>query len=305
MARLVSFHLGNERLVTDWISGVQTWLNMSVTFDVFLSHVEEKFSIKTPRAYVLQSTTNSWRYRIRLTAENFNDFQRKRGMFSDICKLYVCGNESPTHTPVQSPDRRIDDHDGSQGTNRSGQTEFNASIIRRDEGKCVFCGSTDVLEAAHILPVESKHVLQQSENRALYCIDSINDSCNGITLCWGCHKCFDANLVCIDPITHTLLVTDALLANEREKFSGLVGAKVSPRFSQWPKQVLQFRMDAMETATQGRRDKHAAYEFFCSICNKGYKRLASLKKHEEQCDNLRKTPAMYHTPAGKASGAIV
>jgi hypothetical protein len=302
VAKFVSFHFENERLVTAWISGAESWFNMSGTFNSFLSHVEDKFSIVKPRAYVLQSPEFKWLDRIRLTVENFSDFQNKTGMFSTMCKLYVCADDSPAHSPGHSPDRKVGDgdDDGSQGTHRSGQTEFNASLYQRDEGKCVFCGSIDNLEAAHILPLHLKNLLLEPENRTHYRIDTINDGCNGITLCWPCHKCFDVNLLCIDPMSGKLLISDALLANEGDKFTPLVGATVSPRFSQWPTELLQYRVSAMETSTEDRHGKQDAYELFCSRCQKGYKRLAYLQKHEVTCIR-RLTPAMYYIPAGKSS----
>lgn len=276
-------------------------------FQIFLNHVEEYFELISPRAYVLKEPDFNWRNRIRLTAENFSDFQKRTGMFATTCKLYVCGGEgSPIHSPGHSPDIKFRGKAGDDdGSNRSGQSEFNASIIFRDGGNCVFCGSAEVLQAAHILPVECKNLLLDPENRSLYRIDSINDSCNGIALCWGCHKCFDANLICINPVDHKLLIADALLANEQEKFRDLVGVEVFPRFSYWPKhELLKYRVDAMESATLARHEKQDGYTLRCSICSKGYKRLPALKKHEESCASIRRTPAMYNTPAGKASGSV-
>ena len=49
---------------------------------------------------------------------------------------------------------------------------------------------------------------------------------NGIILCWGCHKCFGANLVCVDSNSGKLCVADALLSCESEKWQKLVDRDV-------------------------------------------------------------------------------
>jgi hypothetical protein len=86
------------------------------------------------------------------------------------------------------------------------------------------------------------------------------DTTNGILLCWGCHKCFDANLVCIDPMTGILDITDALLANERTKWTKLVGHTVPVSTVTWPtNELLKFREDAMHVATNARHEGQSEY----------------------------------------------
>jgi hypothetical protein len=167
---------------------------------------------------------------------------------------------------------------------------------------CVFCGAssdTAKLEAAHVLPVEEKDLLSEPKNRALYGIESVNDGANGITLCWGRHKCFDANLVCIDPGTNKLLVTDALMANE-DKWERLADLEVSPGSPTWPNAaLLQFRVHAMQEATDKRREKQNKCILFCTRCSKGYMRTHALEYHEKTCGRL--TASAYHTPASKGA----
>jgi hypothetical protein len=171
-----------------------------------------------------------------------------------MAKLYICDNDSPTTPPRGKtiPDEAASQH--SNNSNRSGQTEFRDSILRRDKNKCVFCDTTTPpIEAAHLLPVEQKYVLLDEEKCILYGIHSIMDSSNGIALCWACHKCFDAKLVCIDPSTGALLVTDALLANEPEKWCDLQNKIVPTCPHWWPnKELLKFREQAMLAATSKR-----------------------------------------------------
>ena len=65
------------------------------------------------------------------------------------------------------------------------------------------------------------------KNRLKYGISSIMDTSNSILLYWNCHKCCDVNLVCIDPMTGILLVADALLTTEEDKWKSLANQPVS------------------------------------------------------------------------------
>lgn len=301
MAKIVRFHLDEQQqwLVTGWISGHQISMNISSDFNKFMATVRRSFGIEHPRVYALQSPDYAWMGRIRLTVNNFSDFMKETGLFADkLSKLYVCADESPTGSPGQSPDERTGGDESSQASHRSGQTEFSASIVDRDDNKCVFCECSTGLEGAHILTYKNKKLLRKRENQELYGLGTINDCINGIALCWDCHKCFDANLLCIHPTEHTLCISDALLANESDKFAPLVGRAVKAKFLQWPNEaLLGLRKQAMDDATKNRHDKQEQYDLFCKNCSKGYKRLSNLRNHEESCDTL--LPSMYHTPASK------
>jgi hypothetical protein len=148
--------------------------------------------------------------------------------------------------------------------------------------------------------VEEKDLLSEPKNHSLYGIESVNDGANGITLCWSCHKCFDANLVCINPGMNRLLITDALMANEKDKWEALADREVSRGSPTWPNEaLLQFRAHTMQEATDKRRDKQNKYILFCTNCSKGYMRTHALETHEKQCNRL--TASAYHTPASKGS----
>lgn len=233
------------------MSGAQRSLTVNVDFETFLINIGRRFGFVEPRVYILTRPDFSWQKRIRLTADNFSQLQEETGIFATIYQLYASnGVDSPAQSPGHISE--IPDKAGDYGSNRSGQSEFNAAIISRDEGNCVFCSSSDDLEAAHILPVESKSLLIDPANRTRYGIASINDSCNGIALCRGCHKCFDAKLICIDPVEHTLMIADALLANKSDKFRLLTGKKMRLHSPTPNRELLQFRVDAMEAATAAR-----------------------------------------------------
>ncbi len=108
VARMVRFHFEKElpkrqeRLVTAWISGAQTWLNVNVCFADFLSNVGLTFDIEKPRVYVLQSQRYCWREKIQLTVDNFGDFKNRTALFpaTRISKLFVCSDTSPTRSPI-------------------------------------------------------------------------------------------------------------------------------------------------------------------------------------------------------------
>ena len=244
------------RLITSWISGHRALIKFARCFGSLLETVAVIFEmdIDLLRIYVLQSPAFSWQLRFRLTKENFEDYIRHQGSFVRTSKLYAIeGDTSPDGSPVG---KKADDGEGSQSSkssDRNGQSEFGDALWRRDRGTCVFCYSNEELEAAHILPVGQKGLLCEASNCEKYGIGSIMDTSNGMLLCRSCHRCFDANLVCIDPISGILLVADALLANEKDKWESLSNQPVSCKSYQWPStELFKFRKDAMDSAT-GRR----------------------------------------------------
>ena len=227
------------KYVTAWISGERQSIGFATTFSSLLDAVSDRFDFEIGllRIYVLQtSIVGAWKSRIRLTADNFDDFTKKKGAFErGTYRLYACEEDkSPDGSPGGKKADDVERSQSSKGSSRSGQGEFRIALRTRDGYICVFCNSAnDPLEAAHILPVELKELLCSLTNRTKYGIGSVNDSANGILLCNDCHKCFDSNLVCICPSTGELLVTDALLTHKREKWTGLVGRTV-PVGTPWP-----------------------------------------------------------------------
>ena len=279
----VQFSPSIEARLTDWVSGKQEKLHFQCnSFGSLRDAIADAFLVEMFRIYVLQSPEFSWSSRFQLTAENFDDYVLRLGRFArpKVSQLYVHSDQSPTTSPTTSRRSRVlafaggkkaDASEGSQKSSRSGQTEFHDAILRRDKGKCVFCSSSESsLEGAHILPVEKKDILNDPSVCARFCIGSINDASNGILLCWACHKCFDHNLVCIDPDDGKLLVSDALLANEPDKWNALVGQVVPRGQYAWPsRQLLLFRHEAMVAATAERHATQVDFQSFCQYCSKG------------------------------------
>lgn len=228
--------------------------------------MSNEFEKESFRIYILISPEFKWQSRITLNDENFTQYINREGSFASPkkLKLYITHSDvSPDSSPAgkytEGNPKSVDEKSeaSSHGTGRSGQAEFTDAVKWRDGNTCVFCGTTEgKLEAAHILPVRQKELLNMPDKREYFSIGTINEISNGILLCWNCHVCFDASLVCIDADKGTLVVADALLKNEK-RWVALKGREVrasSSRF--WPsKQLLKFREDALRSATDQRHEK--------------------------------------------------
>lgn len=141
-----------------------------------------------------------------------------------------------------------------------------------------------------MIPVEQKHHLFEHGNCMKYGIGSINDTSNGISLCWDCHRCFDANLVCIEPITGKLIITDDLFANMPAKWGSLADYAVPVINFPWPsKALLKFREDAMHNATVSRHERNTKQSeyVFCLFCSKIYLEKAEIAQHKMCCEGIR------------------
>ena len=245
-----------KQIVTAWKSGLQATVEFEPLFKEFVDAVSDEFLLEKVRIYILQSPKYSWHERILLTDSNFSSYIERTGVFArpKLCKLYVCDDASPNGSPANGKKGvDVDEREGSHASNssnRSGQREFRDALLRRDKGVCVFCGAVDNLEGAHYLPVEQKELLEDPAQCTRFGIGSIMDSANGILLCWACHKCFDADLVCISSESGKLVIADALLANEREKWECLIDHIPKVRYT-WPsKELLKFREKALRDATE-------------------------------------------------------
>ena len=96
------------RYVTAWISGVRHYIQFNRSFGSLVGAVSVVFEIdKTNlRIYVLRFPGFSWRERILLTEENFNDFVTEVRYFKNTSKLYVCEEDK---SPVGSPATKKED----------------------------------------------------------------------------------------------------------------------------------------------------------------------------------------------------
>lgn len=145
-----------------------------------------------------------------------------------------------------------------------------------------------------MIPVEQKHHLFEPCNWLKYGIGSINDTSNGISLCWDCHRCFDANLVCIHPTTGKLIITEDLLDCMPGIWGGLLDNAVPIINYPCPsKALLKFREDAMHAATVTRHERNekrsSENDLFCLFCSKSHveKAEAEVAQHETCCKGKR------------------
>lgn len=125
------------------------------------------------------------------------------------------------------------------------------------------------------------------------------DTSNGILLCQDCHRCFDSNLVCIDPETQKLLISDALLDGDKEKkWVKLLGRAVRSGGGTWPShELLQFRVDAVNAAKNTRNEKRGKSPFPCSLCGRSYKSKNRLEKHRQSCTSVNPPISTFTTPS--------
>ena len=76
----------HTKYVTAWISGERQLIEFAATFSSLLNAVSDRFDFEIGllRIYVLQpSIVGAWKSRIRLTAENFDDFTKKKALLRE------------------------------------------------------------------------------------------------------------------------------------------------------------------------------------------------------------------------------
>ena len=265
-----------SRTVIAWVEGTIITIYFKRSFSHYCKKVKEVFD-KTGQdciIYALEGPNFLWRERIQLSDDNFIDYLDKQNGFEfKGFKVYVVwADESPKESPftafqsstaVDMIERKSD---YSNDSCRIGQRDFFDSLRRRDNSSCVFCGSTSQLEGAHIIPHEQKSLLNDSAECVKYEISSINQTANGFLLCWTCHKRFDANLVYIHPDSSKLVITNALLVNETEKWQGLVDHFVPAALYGWPsKELLKYRERIANETTLVCNIKQSTFEGLQSV----------------------------------------
>jgi len=295
-------------VVEEWVDGTKVSININnhTTFDKFQRDVSDAFAQESPRIYVLVSPGFRWSERIKMDSTLFADYVARDGPFCrpKALKLFVwSGENSPDCSPGMK--KMVDGACSEVSTQsaRTGQSDFRNRVLWRDGNRCVFCDfAGEPLEAAHVLPYDDR--VTAEKDFLLYGICGIMETINGLTLCWNCHRAYDANLVCIDPSTNELRVADALLANEQDKWEPLNNRAIDAAAKQWPtKELLQYREEAMKQQTAKRHLDQSKYLFSCEICGKGYKSTAWLQKHENQCTSPAKSMSNYRTPQ-KGTGLV-
>ncbi len=279
----------------------------NTTFEDFLEKVEDIFELTTFTIYVLEYPQYSWKDRHKLVEETFTSV-----LSSIVNKTFEKRNERPLlyvynleNSPNESPKDKKEDGETSSVTSivtdRSGQDDFKTRTKFRDNNCCVFCGfDSDPLYAAHILPYAKFKTNQTAFAACGIC--GINDTANGLTLCWNCHQAFDNGLVCIFPDDFTLLVADALQHEESEKWKPLHGKTISfltHIIANPGKGVLSYRLEEFYTKAKERSENRNEFLYHCTSCNMGCKSLSGLKQHSEsqKCSKRIGKMSSYLTPA--------
>jgi HNH endonuclease len=282
------------RYVTAWISGEEQFIQFARSYGSLVKAVGRVFEMDKTllRIFVLRIQNKfSQRDIIRLSECNFEDFISERGTFENTSKLYACDDTSSDGSFESTGVG--EESQSSITSNESEEDEFSNAVRRRDQNKCVYCNAENQpLVAARIIPVEQKYHLYEPRNCLKYGIGSINDTSNGISLCWDCHRCFTANLLCLDPITGKLLITEDLFECMPVKWGSLLDNAAPIINFPWPsKALLKFREDAMHAATVTRHERNekqsSEYKLFCLLCSNSYVEKAELAQHEMCCEGKR------------------
>jgi len=90
---------------------------------------------------------------------------------------------------------------------RQGQPMFRQALLKAYNGKCAVsgCSTTDLLDAAHIIPYRGEHT---------------NAVRNGLLLRTDIHRLFDLGLISIDPSTRAIGISDKLNGTIYEAYRG-------------------------------------------------------------------------------------
>lgn len=212
--------------------------------------------------------------------------------------LYVwptgSGDESPNNLPKTKEKGRFTSidasSDGSQHSNNSRnshiQREFSQSVLSRDGSCCVVCDSKNNLQAAHVYNVD-RHPTRETLRSCG--INGVFEAANGLTKCFTCHRLYDANLLCTNPVTNRVEVADAYLhwGDEKEKYAALVESKKELRSASpgWPPHALmQDRWEQYQQASDRRRTQCETYPHFCEVCWRRWKLKGGLERH--RCDKV-------------------
>jgi 5-methylcytosine-specific restriction endonuclease McrA len=184
---------------------------------------------------------------------------------------------SPAHVFTK---QRVSD----ASSRRSGQSDYSDRVYTRDEGKCVFCDSTENLEAAHVVEIKEAESVDKSVFRTLG-LSGFMDTSNGMTLCKPCHEQYDAHYVCLDKesklvVSNALLLSDNLEKrtkrknrnNKKVEARSTAGAWITPA-------ALEYRYEVFLRETGKRRTKAAALTHICEFCHAGFKTEKGMQQH--------------------------
>lgn len=299
--------------VTHWLNGTIKLIDVyedETTFEGFMSSIENAFLLNDSfRVYALAPPSYAWKERCEVGKLSFGDVLSRvtniNASLSDRLRLYMLPTDvSPETSPLQLKRTGNDETDSamSGGTNasRTGQEDFRRRTRYRDENQCVFCHfNGEPLYAGHILPYSPYKTDEEAFARCD--ISGINDTCNGLTLCWNCHQAFDNDLVCISSTDGKVVVAQALQEIEPAKWKQLHGQTVTSMSPQWPQSsLLQYRVDKMNAKAEERKLDRVDYPYRCRQCHAGCKTLSGLlNRHagSEKCASKQGKMSSYTTPA--------
>ena len=187
------------------------------------------------------------------------------------------------------------------------QREFRAALLLRDGHKCVFCGESRNLEAAHIFPLKRKKDLPPPESIGIRHLNAPN---NGFILCHECHRHFDRGLWWIDLISdgYKAQVSDALRGEEKYKNLHQTLLKLDANDQDAPlAQALKVQHEFCKRMKVARLEKVSLKPFSCEICCSAstmYSSQTGLDAHRKK-DNCRppQTKAFF-TPRKNYEGYI-
>ena len=311
MAKVMVNELPLKIKLIEWISGRIHSVTFvpSITFEFFLSMVKEEINVEfaSPMSvFALYPPSYSLASKKRLDESNymsiFIDF--RNGL--SIPKFYVIAQkDSPSGSPHQAVNASNDISSVTTSTShRIGQEDFTERVLNRDMHACVFCSLNDKdtpLYGAHIFGHREYNSISSNVDRIEYLrklsLNGINETSNGITLCWNCHQAFDNYLVCIDPESSILLVTEALQEHEPIKWKPLNGKSISPGSFYWPsKELMAYRFDKMKEKQEERAKQTETYPFRCRSCGVKLKSLRGMTGHFGSQKCTRSGMAKYSTP---------
>jgi hypothetical protein len=303
--------------VTHWLDGTIKVVDIyedTATFEDFMISIENDFSLNESfRVYALTPPLFNWKTRCIVDITSFADVLSNmfRAPLNKRLRLYILPSDvspesSPSHLKKNGNDETASTCSGGTNGSRSGQDDFKKRTRYRDHNQCVFCQfDGEPLYAGHILPYSSYKTDEAAWAR--FSISGINDTCNGLTLCWNCHQAFDNDLVCISPSDGQLVVAQTLQEIESAKWRMLHGRRVTSSSLQWPPAaLLQYRVDVMNEKVKERQLNREKYPYRCQECHAGCKSLVGfLNRHagSEKCASKLGEMSSYST-SGKIAQVI-
>ena len=151
------------------------------------------------------------RNRVRLTEASMPDWKAGDGLRAFLPSVWIYPRAS-MGTPTKVPTSLLDaDVTTTTGTGRSNTL---ANIVKGKDQKCVVCGRTDSLDAAHILPFALKNwpddnaFLNHVLGAAGITKEGLNTIPNVITLCKLHHSAFDKFAFTIDETSGGYIVAE-------------------------------------------------------------------------------------------------